>query len=77
MVRTWHAWLHAHALWPQATKFNIVETHFNFIIVNTLTIKKMLLFEFIQLIAKEEQSVDFLIQHNVLINNHGQSLHEI
>jgi len=45
-------------------KFNIVEIHFNFIIVNTLTVKKMLLFEFIQLIAKEEQLVDFLIQYN-------------
>jgi len=36
----------------------------------------MLLFEFIQLIAKEEL-VDFLIQYNVLINNHNQSLHKI
>jgi len=58
-------------------KFNIVEIHFNFIIVNTLTVKKMLLFEFIQLIAKEEKVVDFLIQYNVLIDNHGQSLREI
>jgi len=59
------------------SKFNIVETHFNFIIVNTLTIKKILLFEFIQIIAKKEQLVDFLIKHNMLINNHGQSLREI
>jgi len=54
--------------WRSSLRKRLNVNVINTVIVNATinTSQKILLFEFIQLMAKEEQLVDFLIQHGVL-----------